>query len=114
MNLLGIRHHGPGSTKAILKALEANPPDVLVVEAPADAEGLLQYINRQPAETDVEQVPGEQLVPPISALIYNPKNINQAIYLPFTEFSPEWQALLFAVRRNIPVRFMDLPMHNIL
>ncbi|MCF8248073.1 MAG: hypothetical protein K9J46_23150, partial [Saprospiraceae bacterium] len=36
LHLLGIRHHGPGSAKAVLSALEANPPDCLLVEAPAD------------------------------------------------------------------------------
>ena len=29
--------------------------------------------------------------------------------IPFAEFSPEWQALRYALARGIPVRFMDLP-----
>ena len=125
LNIYGIRHHGPGSTKALLKALAADPPDVLVIEAPADAEGLLEFVSTQFDSSSVrsQQVGGEEgktqrsalstqhsLTPPISALIYNPKDINQAIYLPFTGFSPEWQAILFAKEKNIPVRFMDLPM----
>ena len=40
--LLGIRHHGPGSAKAVLKALEAHPPDCLLIEAPADAASVLR------------------------------------------------------------------------
>ncbi len=136
LHLFGIRHHGPGSTKALLKALQVNPPDVLVIEAPADAEGLLQFVSPQFDSSTVwgaaeipdslqddswqsekgneEQIPNTQfpnsLIPPISALIYNPKDITQAIYLPFAEFSPEWQAVLFAKEKSIPVRFMDLPM----
>ncbi|MEZ4931323.1 MAG: DUF5682 family protein [Saprospiraceae bacterium] len=43
-------------------------------------------------------------------MIYYPKDIKQAIYLPFAEFSPEWQAMLYAKEKNIPIRFMDLPM----
>ncbi len=121
MNLLGIRHHGPGSAKAVLKALHSNPPDILLIESPSDAEGLLQFIS-QIHQTQPELLPLEEetqnsklktqntLSPPIAALIYNPKDFNQATYLPFAEFSPEWQAIIFAVERNIPIRFMDLPM----
>jgi hypothetical protein len=29
-----------------------------------------------------------------------------------TEFSPEWQAILYARQNNIPIRFMDLPSAN--
>ena len=119
-DLYGIRHHGPGSTTALLKALDANPPDVIVIEAPADGEGLLQFVSEQSSvgsfqfsegseQSPIPQFPNS-LTPPISALIYNPKDIQQAIYLPFAEFSPEWQAILFAKEKNIPVRFMDLPM----
>lgn len=109
--VLGIRHHGPGSAKALLKALAANPPEVLVIEAPADAASLLAFIN-QPAPGEAEELEEEakELTPPIAALVYNPKNINQAIYLPFAVFSPEWQAIQFAREQGIPVRFMDLPM----
>lgn len=42
-------------------------------------------------------------------LIYNPDNLQQAAYYPFAAFSPEWQALQYAHRMDIPVRFMDLP-----
>ncbi|HFA50801.1 MAG TPA: hypothetical protein ENJ95_17475 [Bacteroidetes bacterium] len=129
LHLLGIRHHGPGSSKAVLKALAADPPDVLLIEAPADAEGLLRFlsplfslqsispqsavhsegIRTQPEEQ--RPVPNtEYLIPPVAALIYNPKDLRQAGYLPFAAFSPEWQAMQFAVERGIPVRFMDLPM----
>ncbi len=113
--LLGIRHHGPGSAKAVLKALATNPPDVLLIESPADAEGLLQFVSPQ---TEEEGAPTHQssiktqnsLTPPVAMLVYNPKDIAQASYLPFAEFSPEWQAIKFALARDIPVKFMDLPM----
>ena len=127
LHLLGIRHHGPGSAKAVLKVLAAKLPDVIVIEAPADGEGLLEFVSspvgsgqsRQVGDTKLLDEPEEEasntsmpttLTPPISALVYNPKDVNQAIYLPFTEFSPEWQAILFAKKHDIPIRFMDLPM----
>ena len=104
VHLFGIRHHGPGSATAVVRALEAAAPDVLLIEAPADAEGLLRFVG--PAEEGGE---AGVLEPPVAALIYNPKDLGQAVYLPFAEFSPEWQAILFARRKGIPVRFMDLP-----
>lgn len=97
IKLFGIRHHGPGSSNSLLKALAVFQPDVLLIEGPEELDALLPYV------TD------EGLIPPIAALIYNPKDLQQAVYYPFTAFSPEWQSFLFAAERNIPVVQMDLP-----
>ena len=93
----GIRHHGPGSSKSLLKALQLMQPDVILLEGANEIDGLLPYIN------DIG------LMPPVAALIYNPKNLQQAVYYPFTLFSPEWQTFLFAFRHSTPVVHMDLP-----
>ena len=47
--------------------------------------------------------------PPVALLLYVPDQPQHAVFYPFAVFSPEWQALLFGVQNNIPVRFMDLP-----
>ncbi len=96
--IYGIRHHGPGSTRCLLRALEAAPPDCLLIEAPADAEQVLEYSLH----------PG--LIPPAAILLYDDKDLSKASYLPFAEFSPEWQAMRYGLARGIPVHFMDLPM----
>ena len=98
MQLYGIRHHGPGSARSLLRALTEQQPDCVLIEGPTDAEKLLAHA----AHTD--------MVPPVAMLVYNPKNLRQASFFPFAEFSPEWQAILFALKNKIPVRFMDLPM----
>ena len=98
IHTFGIRHHGPGSAKRLLKALRALEPDCLLVEAPADAEKQLLQITT------------EGLKPPVSILMYNPKDFAQASYLPFADFSPEWQAIKYALKKDIPIRAMDLPM----
>lgn len=98
LQVFGIRHHGPGSARRLLQALEEMQPDCLIVEAPADAEGALKYMAY------------EELVPPVALLTYNPKNLQEASYFPFASFSPEWQAIQFALKATIPVHFMDLPM----
>ncbi|MCO6477493.1 MAG: hypothetical protein J5I94_12760 [Phaeodactylibacter sp.] len=96
--IYGIRHHGPGSTRSLLRALEAEPPDCLLIEAPADAEKVLDYALH----------PG--IIPPVAVLLYDEKDLRKASYLPFASFSPEWQAIQYGLAQGIPVRFMDLPM----
>lgn len=98
ITVFGIRHHGPGSTKSLLKALEQLQPDCVLIEGPKDAEAAIDYIA------------DSELKPPVALLIYNPKNLKQASYFPFASFSPEWQAIKFALRNTIPIRLMDLPM----
>ncbi len=97
IQLYGIRHHGPGSSKSLLKALESFQPDIILVEAPEELEPLLVHVN------------DEGLEPPVAALIYNPKALKQAVYYPFTNFSPEWQAFRWAQARQLPIWAMDLP-----
>jgi hypothetical protein len=40
-HVFGIRHHGPGSARSLLRALDALRPDVLLIEGPPDAAGVL-------------------------------------------------------------------------
>lgn len=98
LSVFGIRHHGPGSAKSLLHALEQLQPDCILMEGPQDAEKALSYV----ADPD--------LTPPVAMLIYNPKNLKRASYLPFASFSPEWQAAKYAFRQNIPIKLIDLPM----
>lgn len=97
-SIYGIRHHGPGSTRSLLRALQAQGPDCILIEAPADAEEILDYALH----------PG--LIPPVAVLLYDEKDLSRASYLPFAEFSPEWQAIRYGLREGIPIVFMDLPM----
>ena len=50
------------------------------------------------------------MIPPVAILIYNPKNLQQASYFPFAQFSPEWQAIKYGLENEVPIQFMDLPM----
>ena len=98
IKIFGIRHHGPGSAKSLVKAFTDWQPDCILVEGPPDADALIRHVAN------------ENLKPPVALLVYNPKNLQQASYYPFAEFSPEWQAMKYALKHNIPVSFMDLPM----
>ncbi len=97
VEVFGIRHHGPGSARRLLRALEALNPDVLLVEAPADAEVLLDSMSLP------------DLIPPVAMLLYDKNDLSKASYYPFAEFSPEWQAIKYALDKGISIKFMDLP-----
>jgi hypothetical protein len=98
IHFLGIRHHGPGSALRLLAYLKADPPDVLLLECPADAQGALHYVNEA------------NMQPPVALLLYDPTAPGSATHLPFARFSPEWVALKFAFSRHIPIIAMDAPM----
>ncbi|WP_328460475.1 DUF5682 family protein [Actinoplanes sp. NBC_00393] len=95
--LYGIRHHGPGSARAVVRALEADPPDVLLIEGPPEADDLVRWVV------------DEGLQPPVALLGYAVDDPGRAAFWPFAVFSPEWQAISWAVRHEVPVRFFDLP-----
>lgn len=50
-----------------------------------------------------------EMEPPVALLLYVPDDPQRAAYYPFATYSPEWQAIHYALTRGIPVRFMDLP-----
>lgn len=95
--IYGIRHHGPGSARSLLEALQEQEPDCILLEHPADTGPALKQAA----------TPG--LVPPVALLVFDPKVFSRASYYPFARFSPEWQAMQFAAERKIPVLPMDLP-----
>ncbi|WP_345713099.1 DUF5682 family protein, partial [Kineococcus glutinatus] len=97
VEVCGVRHHGPGSARAVLAALEALQPDVVLVEGPADADHLVPLVAAAGME------------PPVALLAHVVGEPARAAWWPLAAFSPEWQALRWAARRGVPVRFCDLP-----
>lgn len=98
LKVFGIRHHGPGSARSLVKALEAMQPDCILIEGPADAQPAISYA------TD------GLLEPPVALLVYQPDDLKKASYFPFAHYSPEWQAIQYGHQHDIEVRFIDLPM----
>ncbi len=96
-SIYGIRHHGPGSARSLINGLQSQKPDIILVEGPPDAQDLLQWVNHP------------QMLPPVAILIFDVANTSRAVYYPFADYSPEWQAIQFGLKHGIPVRFMDLP-----
>lgn len=96
-SVLGIRHHGPGSARSVVRALEALQPDAVLIEGPPDADDVLHLLG----------APG--LVPPVALMVYSAKEPSRSCFYPFCAWSPEFQAIRWALQNDTPVRFMDLP-----
>ena len=97
VHLFGIRHHGPGCARSLAQALAALAPDCILVEGPPEADALAPFAGRP------------DLVPPVALLLYAPADPQRAVFYPFAEFSPEWQALCHASEHGVDLRFCDLP-----
>jgi hypothetical protein len=97
VRILGIRHHGPGSAALLRKALDVLDPACVLVEGPPEGDELIQYI------TDPD------LKPPVAMLLHASDEASLASFTPFAEFSPEWQAIHWALKHERPVRFIDWP-----
>ncbi|MCE3605252.1 DUF5682 family protein [Massilia sp. P8910] len=97
VHLFGIRHHGPGCARSLAQALQALQPDCILIEGPPEADELIAFAA-DPA-----------IKPPVALLVYVPATPQRAVFYPFAEFSPEWQAMRYATTNGVPVRFCDLP-----
>ncbi|MFE9457251.1 DUF5682 family protein [Streptomyces californicus] len=95
--LLGVRHHGPGSARAVLAALAAARPAVVLIEGPPEGDALLP-LAADPA-----------MRPPVALLAHAVDDPGRASFWPMAAFSPEWVALRWALDHGVPVRFIDLP-----
>jgi Family of unknown function (DUF5682) len=109
--VLGVRHHGPGSARAVRRALSAYQPEVVLIEGPPEADPLVALAGAEEMRAPVALLayPAATTAPRIPAQRTPSAAGTRAAFWPFAEFSPEWQALRWAVAREVPVRFIDLP-----
>ncbi|WP_104105436.1 DUF5682 family protein [Nocardioides sp. 616] len=97
VDVLGVRHHGPGSARSVAQALEELTPDLVLIEGCPELDGVVELLG------------DAAMVPPVAGLVYAAETPKQAMFYPLAEFSPEWVAARWALDRGIPVRFLDLP-----
>ncbi|MFI6806702.1 DUF5682 family protein [Streptomyces luteogriseus] len=95
--LLGVRHHGPGSARAVRAALEEVRPRVVLIEGPPEADALI------PLAAD------EEMRPPVALLAHAVDEPGRSAFWPLAGFSPEWVAIRWALDHDVPARFIDLP-----
>ncbi|MEV0737179.1 DUF5682 family protein [Streptomyces sp. NPDC050549] len=95
--LLGVRHHGPGSARAVRAALAAARPRVVLIEGPPEADALIPLAAE------------EEMRPPVALLAHAVDEPGRSAFWPLAEFSPEWVAIRWALEHEVPARFIDLP-----
>ncbi|MGW2862660.1 DUF5682 family protein [Streptomyces sp. NPDC001205] len=95
--LLGVRHHGPGSARAVLAALETVRPRAVLIEGPPEGDAL------------VALAADEAMRPPVALLAHVLDDPGRAAFWPMAEFSPEWVAIRWALAHRAQLRFIDLP-----
>jgi hypothetical protein len=98
LHLLGIRHHGPGSARSVIAALDEWQPDVVLIESPAETTTALGWVG------------ASDLEPPVALLGYVTDDPRRAVFAPLATFSPEWQAARWANEHLVPIEAIDLPL----
>ncbi|WP_054785751.1 DUF5682 family protein, partial [Pseudovibrio denitrificans] len=83
----------------MLDALEDLCPVEVLIEGPADLSSLIPMLG------------SAEMKPPVALLAYLNDTPEDAVFWPFSEFSPEYQAICWAHKNQVPVRFIDLPTH---
>ena len=100
LHLLGIRHHGPGSARSVVAALDELAPEIVLIESPAETTAAFAWIG------------SIGLQPPVALLGYVVDQPHRAVFAPLANFSPEWQAVAWANEHAVPVEAIDLPLAN--
>lgn len=96
-NIFGVRHLSPGAAYHLVKYLEEKNPKVILIEGPKDAKDILyNLVNKG-------------VIPPVALLAYTTELPIETILYPFAEYSPEYQAICWGIKRKRDVRFIDLP-----
>lgn len=99
IHYFGIRHHGPGSSKRLLAALNRLQPQKVLIEGPADCGELLPMLG------------STQMSPPVALLAYAAERPECALYYPFADYSPEYQACRWSLQAGSELHYIDLPVN---
>ena len=97
VHLFGVRHHGPGSARGLVAALHALQPATVLIEGPSDLSELLPMLARA------------DMVTPVALLAYAEDDPGSVSFFPFADYSPEYQAVRWAVAHGARLAFIDLP-----
>ncbi|GMK37279.1 hypothetical protein PCCS19_03320 [Paenibacillus sp. CCS19] len=93
----GIRHLSPAGAYHLISLLNQVKPTAVLIEGPSDAGHL------------AAQLVARGVVPPVAMLAYTEQLPVRTLLYPFADYSPEYQALLWAQRNGSHATFIDLP-----
>ncbi len=92
-----VRHLSPACAYYVREFLEKNDPDIVLIEGPSD-------LNRL-----IEPLCSAETVMPAAILAYTEEAPVKTVLWPLAEFSPEYQAMLWASEKGRRAMFCDLP-----
>src|SRR2546425_4228512 len=92
-----VRHHSPSASRCLVELLARNPPKVILVEGPSDAQSLIPVLVDEETE------------PPIAILAYVAGGDGRVALYPLVNYSPEYTALREGARLGIRTDFFDVP-----
>lgn len=96
MKTFGIRHFSPAGAYFLRQFLDEVRPSLVLIEGPADFDFL------------IDDIVSKNLVPPFAIMAYTKEAPIDTILYPFAEYSPEYQAILWARENNTECHFFDL------
>ncbi|WP_189703693.1 DUF5682 family protein [Streptomyces anandii] len=77
--------------------MDAARPRVVLIEGPPEADALIPLAAE------------EGMRPPVALLAHAVDEPGRSAFWPLAGFSPEWVAIRWALRHDVPARFIDLP-----
>ena len=93
----GVRHLSPACAFYVREFLNRCRPEAVLIEGPYDLSSFISPLCSVSSGM------------PAAILAYTQESPVKTVLWPFAEFSPEYQAMMWAVRNNVPVKFCDLP-----
>lgn len=93
----GVRHLSPACAFYVTQFLDKCNPKTVLIEGPSDLNDFIAPMCSMNSYM------------PVAILAYSQQAPVKTVLWPFAEFSPEYQAMMWAVKNNVPVKFCDLP-----
>ena len=96
-HVFGVRHLSPAGAYHLLHYLDEVKPTAVLIEGLSDANSQLEHFT------------SGDVVLPIAILAYTEELPVRTLLYPFAEYSPEYQALIWAKKNGSHAEFIDLP-----
>jgi len=93
-----VRHHSPAAGRLVAELIGELRPSAVLIEGPSDYNADFN-----------ELLLAHELPIAIYSYFQDAAGERRGAYYPFSEYSPEWQAIRRAAQLQIPTRFIDLP-----
>ncbi len=100
--VFGVRHLSPMGAHHLKRYLEEVNPTAVLVEGPSDATSHIVHLL------------DKRTKPPVAILAFTQERPVRSILFPLAEYSPEWVALTWALKKGRLARFIDLPAETFL